>query len=206
MFLRNNNIFVDDLFVIKDNYLIVVLKMLVIFLVINYGIDVSYDYEYIGLFIILLGVVFFKVLNINLLFFKKLKFIYMFYIIFGFLLMYGLDNLYDMFVLFILNEMLIDEEFEDVFYYLVLISIVIILFIMEEIICCGLIIWVLFRNYFFLGLIVLSIFFVLIYEFDILIGYLLYFYLGLIFGYIYLKIKCLEVLILIYFINNFLVI
>ncbi|MCE3480126.1 CPBP family intramembrane metalloprotease, partial [Staphylococcus aureus] len=66
-------------------------------LVINYGTDVSYDHEYIGLFIILLGVVFLKVLNINLLSFKKLKFTHMLYIIFGFLLMYGLDNLYDMF-------------------------------------------------------------------------------------------------------------
>ncbi|PKR14971.1 CPBP family intramembrane metalloprotease, partial [Staphylococcus aureus] len=43
MFSRNNNIFVDDLSVTKDNYLIAVLKMLVIFLVINYGTDVSYD-------------------------------------------------------------------------------------------------------------------------------------------------------------------
>lgn len=45
MFSRNNNIFVDDLSVTKDNYLIAVLKMLVIFLVINYGTDVSYDHE-----------------------------------------------------------------------------------------------------------------------------------------------------------------
>ncbi|UMT81929.1 hypothetical protein ML437_08380 [Staphylococcus roterodami] len=56
MFSRNNNIFVDDLSVTKDNYLIAVLKMLVIFLVINYGTDVSIDHEYVGLFIILLGV------------------------------------------------------------------------------------------------------------------------------------------------------
>lgn len=58
MFSRNNNIFVDDLSVTKDNYLIAVLKMLIIFLVINYGTDISYDHEYVGLFIILLGVSF----------------------------------------------------------------------------------------------------------------------------------------------------
>ncbi|HCY6405554.1 TPA: CPBP family intramembrane metalloprotease [Staphylococcus aureus] len=206
MFSRNNNIFVDDLSVTKDNYLIAVLKMLVIFLVINYGTDVSYDYEYIGLFIILLGVVLLKVLNINLLSFKKLKFTHMLYIIFGFLLMYGLDNLYDMFAPPTLNETLIDEEFEDVPYHLALISIAIIPPITEEIICRGLIIRVLFRNHLFLGLIVSSIFFALIHESDTLIGYLPYFYLGLIFGYTYLKTKRLEVPILIHFINNLLAI
>ena len=59
MFSRNNNIFVDDLSVTKDNYLIAVLKCWS-FLVINYGTDVSYDHEYVGLFIILLGVVLLK--------------------------------------------------------------------------------------------------------------------------------------------------
>ncbi|HFJ4848442.1 TPA: lysostaphin resistance A-like protein [Staphylococcus aureus] len=206
MFSRNNNIFVDDLSVTKDNYLIAVLKMLVIFLVINYGTDVSYDHEYIGLFIILLGVVFLKVLNINLLSFKKLKFTHMLYIIFGFLLMYRLDNLYDMFAPPTLNETLIDEEFEDVPYHLALISIAIIPPITEEIICRGLIIRVLFRNHLFLGLIVSSIFFALIHESDTLIGYLPYFYSGLIFGYTYLKTKRLEVPILIHFINNLLAI
>ncbi len=206
MFSRNNNIFVDDLSVTKDNYLIAVLKMLVIFLVINYATDVSYDHEYIGLFIILLGVVFLKVLNINLLSFKKLKFTHMLYIIFGFLLMYGLDNLYDMFAPPTLNETLIDEEFEDVPYHLALISIAIIPPITEEIICRGLIIRVLFRNHLFLGLIVSSIFFALIHESDTLIGYLPYFYSGLIFGYTYLKTKRLEVPILIHFINNLLAI
>ncbi|HCV8544735.1 TPA: CPBP family intramembrane metalloprotease [Staphylococcus aureus] len=206
MFSKNNNIFVDDLSVTKDNYLIAVLKMLVIFLVINYGTDVSYDHEYIGLFIILLGVVFLKVLNINLLSFKKLKFTHMLYIIFGFLLMYGLDNLYDMFAPPTLNETLIDEEFEDVPYHLALISIAIIPPITEEIICRGLIIRVLFRNHLFLGLIVSSIFFALIHESDTLIGYLPYFYSGLIFGYTYLKTKRLEVPILIHFINNLLAI
>ncbi|HGX1549152.1 TPA: lysostaphin resistance A-like protein [Staphylococcus aureus] len=206
MFSRNNNNFVDDLSVTKDNYLIAVLKMLVIFLVINYGTDVSYDHEYIGLFIILLGVVFLKVLNINLLSFKKLKFTHMLYIIFGFLLMYGLDNLYDMFAPPTLNETLIDEEFEDVPYHLALISIAIIPPITEEIICRGLIIRVLFRNHLFLGLIVSSIFFALIHESDTLIGYLPYFYSGLIFGYTYLKTKRLEVPILIHFINNLLAI
>ncbi|HDJ5677701.1 TPA: CPBP family intramembrane metalloprotease [Staphylococcus aureus] len=206
MFSRNNNIFVDDLSVTKDNYLIAVLKMLVIFLVINYRTDVSYDHEYIGLFIILLGVVFLKVLNINLLSFKKLKFTHMLYIIFGFLLMYGLDNLYDMFAPPTLNETLIDEEFEDVPYHLALISIAIIPPITEEIICRGLIIRVLFRNHLFLGLIVSSIFFALIHESDTLIGYLPYFYSGLIFGYTYLKTKRLEVPILIHFINNLLAI
>ncbi|HCV2018766.1 TPA: CPBP family intramembrane metalloprotease [Staphylococcus aureus] len=206
MFSRNNNIFVDDLSVTQDNYLIAVLKMLVIFLVINYGTDVSYDHEYIGLFIILLGVVFLKVLNINLLSFKKLKFTHMLYIIFGFLLMYGLDNLYDMFAPPTLNETLIDEEFEDVPYHLALISIAIIPPITEEIICRGLIIRVLFRNHLFLGLIVSSIFFALIHESDTLIGYLPYFYSGLIFGYTYLKTKRLEVPILIHFINNLLAI
>ncbi|WP_217660212.1 CPBP family intramembrane glutamic endopeptidase [Staphylococcus aureus] len=206
MFSRNNNIFIDDLSVTKDNYLIAVLKMLVIFLVINYGTDVSYDHEYIGLFIILLGVVFLKVLNINLLSFKKLKFTHMLYIIFGFLLMYGLDNLYDMFAPPTLNETLIDEEFEDVPYHLALISIAIIPPITEEIICRGLIIRVLFRNHLFLGLIVSSIFFALIHESDTLIGYLPYFYSGLIFGYTYLKTKRLEVPILIHFINNLLAI
>lgn len=206
MFSRNNNIFVDDLSVTKDNYLIAVLKMLVIFLVINYGTDVSYDHEYIGLFIILLGVVFLKVLNINLLSFKKLKFTHMLYIIFGFLLMYGLDNLYDMFAPPTLNKTLIDEEFEDVPYHLALISIAIIPPITEEIICRGLIIRVLFRNHLFLGLIVSSIFFALIHESDTLIGYLPYFYSGLIFGYTYLKTKRLEVPILIHFINNLLAI
>ncbi|HDH4675239.1 TPA: CPBP family intramembrane metalloprotease [Staphylococcus aureus] len=198
--------FVDDLSVTKDNYLIAVLKMIVIFLVINYGTDVSYDYEYIGLFIILLGVVLLKVLNINLLSFKKLKFTHMLYIIFGFLLMYGLDNLYDMFAPPTLNETLIDEEFEDVPYHLALISIAIIPPITEEIICRGLIIRVLFRNHLFLGLIVSSIFFALIHESDTLIGYLPYFYSGLIFGYTYLKTKRLEVPILIHFINNLLAI
>ncbi|HBC4553172.1 TPA: CPBP family intramembrane metalloprotease [Staphylococcus aureus] len=206
MFSRNNNIFVDDLSVTKDNYLIAVLKMLVIFLVINYGTDVSYDHEYVGLFIILLGVVLLKVLNINLLSFKKLKFTHMLYIIFGFLLMYGLDYLYDMFAPPTLNEILIDEESEDAPYHLALLSNAIIPPITEEIICRGLIIRILFRNHLFLGFIVSTVFFTLIHESDTLIGYLPYFYSGLIFGYTYLKTKRLEVPILIHFINNLLAI
>ncbi|HDZ6025188.1 TPA: CPBP family intramembrane metalloprotease [Staphylococcus aureus] len=204
MFSRNNNIFVDDLSVTKDNYLIAVLKMLVIFLVINYGTDVSYDHEYVGLFIILLGVVLLKVLNINLLSFKKLKFTHMLYIIFGFLLMYGLDYLYDMFAPPTLNEILIDEESEDAPYHLALLSNAIIPPITEEIISRGLIIRILFRNHLFLGFIVSTVFFTLIHESDMLIGYLPYFYSGLIFGYTYLKTKRLEVPILIHFINNLL--
>ncbi|HDA2407114.1 TPA: CPBP family intramembrane metalloprotease [Staphylococcus aureus] len=204
MFSRNNNIFVDDLSVTKDNYLIAVLKMLVIFLVINYGTDVSYDHEYVELFIILLGVVLLKVLNINLLSFKKLKFTHMLYIIFGFLLMYGLDYLYDMFAPPTLNEILIDEESEDAPYHLALLSNAIIPPITEEIICRGLIIRILFRNHLFLGFIVSTVFFTLIHESDTLIGYLPYFYSGLIFGYTYLKTKRLEVPILIHFINNLL--
>ncbi|MBE5677113.1 CPBP family intramembrane metalloprotease [Staphylococcus sp. SS87] len=206
MFSRNNNIFVDDLSVTKDNYLIAVLKMLVIFLVINYGTDVSIDHEYVGLFIILLGVVLLKVLNINLLSFKKLKFTHILYIIFGYLLMYGLDSLYAMFAPPTLNDTLLDEEFEDVPFHLSLISIAIIPPITEEIICRGLILRVLFRNHLFLGLIVSSIFFALIHASDTLIGYLPYFYSGLIFGYTYLKTKRLEVPILIHFINNLLAI
>lgn len=206
MFSRNNNIFVDDLSVTKDNYLIAVLKMLVIFLVINYGTDVSIDHEYVGLFIILLGVVLLKVLNINLLSFKKLKFTHFLYIIFGYLLMYGLDSLYAMFAPPTLNDTLLDEEFEDVPFHLSLISIAIIPPITEEIICRGLILRVLFRNHLFLGLIVSSIFFALIHASDTLIGYLPYFYSGLIFGYTYLKTKRLEVPILIHFINNLLAI
>lgn len=204
MFSRNNNIFVDDLSVTKDNYLIAVLKMLVIFLVINYGTDVSYDHEYAGLFIILLGVVLLKVLNINLLSFKKLKFTHMLYIIFGFLLMYGLDYLYDMFAPPTLNEILLDEESEDAPYHIALLSTAIIPPITEEIICRGLIIRILFRNHLFLGFIVSTVFFTLIHESDTLIGYLPYFYSGLIFGYTYLKTKRLEVPILIHFINNLL--
>lgn len=206
MFSRNNNIFVDDLSVTKDNYLIAVLKMLVIFLVINYGTDVSIDHEYVGLFIILLGVVLLKVLNINLLSFKKLKFTHILYIIFGYLLMYGLDSLYAMFAPPTLNDTLLDEEFEDIPFHLSLISIAIIPPITEEIICRGLILRVLFRNHLFLGLIVSSIFFALIHASDTLIGYLPYFYSGLIFGYTYLKTKRLEVPILIHFINNLLAI
>ncbi|CDR21250.1 CPBP family intramembrane glutamic endopeptidase [Staphylococcus argenteus] len=206
MFSRNNNVFVDDLSVTKDNYLIAVLKMLLIFLVINYGTDFSIEHEYIGLFIILLGVVLLKVLNINLLSFKKLKFTHILYIIFGYLLMYGLDSLYAMFAPPTLNETLIDEEFEDIPFHLSLISIAIIPPITEEIICRGLILRVLFRNHLFLGLIVSSIFFALIHASDTLIGYLPYFYSGLIFGYTYLKTRRLEVPILIHFINNLLAI
>ena len=44
----------------------------------------------------------------------------MLYIIFGFLLMYGLDYLYDMFAPPTLNEILIDEESEDAPYHLAL--------------------------------------------------------------------------------------
>ncbi|HCY5962288.1 TPA: CPBP family intramembrane metalloprotease [Staphylococcus aureus] len=203
MFSRNNNIFVDDLSVTKDNYLITK-KMLIIFLVINYGTDISYDHEYVGLFIILLGVVLLKVLNINLLSFKKLKFPHMLYIIFGFLLMYGLDYLYDTFAPPTLNEILIDEESEDAPYHIALLSTAIIPPITEEIICRGLIIRILFRNHLFLGFIVSTVFFTLIHESNTLIGYLPYFYSGLIFGYTYLKTKRLEVPILIHFINNLL--
>ena len=45
--------------------------MLIISLVINYGTDVSYDHEYVGYFIILIGFIPLKVLNINLLSFKN---------------------------------------------------------------------------------------------------------------------------------------
>ncbi|HDI0777956.1 CPBP family intramembrane glutamic endopeptidase, partial [Staphylococcus aureus] len=168
------------------------------------GTDVSYDHEYVGLFIILLGVVLLKVLNINLLSFKKLKFTHMLYIIFGFLLMYGLDYLYDMFAPPTLNEILLDEESEDAPYHIALLSTAIIPPITEEIICRGLIIRILFRNHLFLGFIVSTVFFTLIHESDTLIGYLPYFYSGLIFGYTYLKTKRLEVPILIHFINNLL--
>ncbi|HCD5193362.1 TPA: CPBP family intramembrane metalloprotease, partial [Staphylococcus aureus] len=162
------------------------------------------DHEYVGLFIILLGVVLLKVLNINLLSFKKLKFPHMLYIIFGFLLMYGLDYLYDTFAPPTLNEILIDEESEDAPYHIALLSTAIIPPITEEIICRGLIIRILFRNHLFLGFIVSTVFFTLIHESNTLIGYLPYFYSGLIFGYTYLKTKRLEVPILIHFINNLL--
>ena len=71
MFSRNNNIFVDDLSVTKGQLFNCSFKNVGHFLVINYGTDVSYDHEYVGLFIILLGVVLLKVLNINLLSFKN---------------------------------------------------------------------------------------------------------------------------------------
>ena len=99
--------------------------------------------------------------------------------------MYGLDYLYDMFAPPTLNEILLDEESEDAPYHIALLSTAIIPPITEEIICRGLIIRILFRNHLFLGFIVSTVFFTLIHESDTLIGYLPYFYSGLIFGYTY---------------------
>ena len=77
-------------------------------------------------------------------------------------------------------------------YHIALFSTAIIPPITEEIICRGLIIRILFRNHLFLGFIVSTVFFTLIHESNTLIGYLPYFYSGLIFWLYLLKNKTIR--------------
>ncbi|CDR28273.1 CPBP family intramembrane glutamic endopeptidase [Staphylococcus schweitzeri] len=206
MFKKFNQFFYDDLSVVKGNYLLNLIKSLFITLILLIGFVVSDSKLFYSVFIVLIGIMMMKIFKINLLSLEKLTLSQIIYIICGTLLIYGLDNLYLHFHDVPTNEQELDQELRNTPLYISIFTVAIIPAIVEEIIFRGIIIRVIFRNHLFIGLIVSSLVFASLHESESWIGYLPYFYSGLIFGYSYLKTKRLEVPILIHFINNFLAI
>lgn len=126
-------------------------------------------------------------------------------IIMSLLLMLGLDSLFDHFIdANNKNDASIDADFKDVSTWAAISSLAIIPAISEEIVMRGIMMRVFFRNHLFIGMIVSSLIFAWLHEADSLIGYLPYFYAGIIFALVYLKTKRIEAAILVHFFNNLL--
>ncbi|KFE41737.1 CPBP family intramembrane glutamic endopeptidase [Staphylococcus agnetis] len=126
-------------------------------------------------------------------------------VIAGLLLMIGLDNLFAYFIdANNVNDDNIFNDFKDVPTWAAILSIAVIPAISEEIVMRGIVMRVFFRNHLFIGMIVSSIIFAWLHEADSLIGYLPYFYSGIIFALVYLKTKRIEAAILVHFFNNLL--
>ena len=126
-------------------------------------------------------------------------------IIMSLLLMLGLDSLFDHFIdANNKNDASIDADFKDVPTWAAIFSLAIIPAISEEIVMRGIMMRVFFRNHLFIGMIVSSLIFAWLHEADSLIGYLPYFYAGIIFALVYLKTKRIEAAILVHFFNNLL--
>ncbi|MBE5674642.1 CPBP family intramembrane metalloprotease, partial [Staphylococcus sp. SS35] len=159
-----------------------------------------------GILTIIVGIILLKILKINLFSFKKITLRQIALIIGGALLLFGLDNIYLYFHETPKNEQILEDEIRNMPLYFSILTIAVIPPLLEEIIFRGILIRVIFRKHLLLGLVVSSLAFASLHESDTWIGYLPYFYSGLIFGYTYLKTKRLEVPILIHFINNLLAI
>lgn len=126
-------------------------------------------------------------------------------VIMSLLLMLGLDSLFDHFIdANNKNDASIDADFKDVPTWAAIFSLAIIPAISEEIVMRGIMMRVFFRNHLFIGMIVSSLIFAWLHEADSLIGYLPYFYAGIIFALVYLKTKRIEAAILVHFFNNLL--
>ncbi|NJI00529.1 CPBP family intramembrane metalloprotease [Staphylococcus hyicus] len=126
-------------------------------------------------------------------------------VIMSLLLMLGLDSLFDHFIdANNKNDASIDADFKDVPTWAAIFSLAIIPAVTEEIVMRGIMMRVFFRNHLFIGMIVSSLIFAWLHEADSLIGYLPYFYAGIIFALVYLKTKRIEAAILVHFFNNLL--
>ncbi|WP_394274410.1 CPBP family intramembrane glutamic endopeptidase [Staphylococcus hyicus] len=126
-------------------------------------------------------------------------------VIMSLLFMLGLDSLFDHFIdANNKNDASIDADFKDVPTWAAFFSLAIIPAVTEEIVMRGIMMRVFFRNHLFIGMIVSSLIFAWLHEADSLIGYLPYFYAGIIFALVYLKTKRIEAAILVHFFNNLL--
>ncbi|MDT0679211.1 CPBP family intramembrane glutamic endopeptidase [Staphylococcus chromogenes] len=136
---------------------------------------------------------------------KALKVSDLFIVIAALLFMFGLDNAFTYFIDDNnVNDTGIDHDFQGVPLWASIISIAIVPAIAEELVTRGIILRLFFRHHLFIGMIVSSAIFAYLHESDSLIGYLPYFYAGLIFSLVYLKTKRIEAAMLVHFLNNFL--
>ncbi|PTF68687.1 CPBP family intramembrane glutamic endopeptidase [Staphylococcus chromogenes] len=136
---------------------------------------------------------------------KALKVSDLFIVVAALLFMFGLDNAFTYFIDDNnVNDAGIDHDFQDVPLWASIISIAIVPAFAEELVTRGIILRLFFRHHLFIGMIVSSAIFAYLHESDSLIGYLPYFYAGVIFSLVYLKTKRIEAAMLVHFLNNFL--
>ncbi|AJC96786.1 CPBP family intramembrane metalloprotease [Staphylococcus hyicus] len=203
--------FADDFTVTKAPYGQALVKGLLFAILLIFGFEISnYTPQHaiwaLISFILICTILFImQRFGIKLLSFQVLKSGDWLLVIMSLLFMLGLDSLFDHFIdANNKNDASIDADFKDVPTWAAIFSLAIIPAVTEEIVMRGIMMRVFFRNHLFIGMIVSSLIFAWLHEADSLIGYLPYFYAGIIFALVYLKTKRIEAAILVHFFNNLL--
>lgn len=203
--------FADDFTVTKAPYGQALVKGLLFAILLIFGFEISnYTPQHaiwaLISFILICTILFImQRFGIKLLSFQVLKSGDWLLVIMSLLFMLGLDSLFDHFIdANNKNDASIDADFKDVPTWAAFFSLAIIPAVTEEIVMRGIMMRVFFRNHLFIGMIVSSLIFAWLHEADSLIGYLPYFYAGIIFALVYLKTKRIEAAILVHFFNNLL--
>lgn len=203
--------FADDFTVTKAPYGQALVKGLLFAILLIFGFEISnYTPQHaiwaLISFILICTILFImQRFGIKLLSFQVLKSGDWLLVIMSLLFMLGLDSLFDHFIdANNKNDASIGADFKDVPTWAAIFSLAIIPAVTEEIVMRGIMMRVFFRNHLFIGMIVSSLIFAWLHEADSLIGYLPYFYAGIIFALVYLKTKRIEAAILVHFFNNLL--
>ncbi|WP_274311901.1 CPBP family intramembrane glutamic endopeptidase [Staphylococcus hyicus] len=203
--------FADDFTVTKAPYGQALVKGLLFAILLIFGFEISnYTPQHaiwalISFILICIILFIMQRFGIKLLSFQVLKSGDWLLVIMSLLFMLGLDSLFDHFIdANNKNDASIDADFKDVPTWAAIFSLAIIPAVTEEIVMRGIMMRVFFRNHLFIGMIVSSLIFAWLHEADSLIGYLPYFYAGIIFALVYLKTKRIEAAILVHFFNNLL--
>lgn len=203
--------FADDFTVTKAPYGQALVKGLLFAILLIFGFEISnYAPQHaiwaLISFILICTILFImQRFGIKLLSFQVLKSGDWLLVIMSLLFMLGLDSLFDHFIdANNKNDASIGADFKDVPTWAAIFSLAIIPAVTEEIVMRGIMMRVFFRNHLFIGMIVSSLIFAWLHEADSLIGYLPYFYAGIIFALVYLKTKRIEAAILVHFFNNLL--
>ncbi|MDP4467625.1 CPBP family intramembrane glutamic endopeptidase [Staphylococcus hyicus] len=203
--------FADDFTVTKAPYGQALVKGLLFAILLIFGFEISnYTPQHaiwalISFILICIILFIMQRFGIKLLSFQVLKSGDWLLVIMSLLFMLGLDSLFDHFIdANNKNDASIDADFKDVPTWSAIFSLAIIPAVTEEIVMRGIMMRVFFRNHLFIGMIVSSLIFAWLHEADSLIGYLPYFYAGIIFALVYLKTKRIEAAILVHFFNNLL--
>ncbi|ARJ51770.1 CPBP family intramembrane glutamic endopeptidase [Staphylococcus lutrae] len=203
-------LFKDDLSVSKAPYIETLIKGTIIGFILYMALEISNFvtksawYGLLSLLVIIFGIWLCQKLGLT--FFKSRKYtVKDFLFVFGgYILLKVLDLLFAMFLSSAVpvNDQNIKDAFTGTPTWLLVISLAIVPALVEELLFRGLILRVLFRNHLFIGLIVSSILFASLHASENFIGYLPYFYFGMILGLVYLKTRKIELAIAIHLLNN----
>lgn len=205
-----SNFFKDDLTVTKDSTVLSFVKGILFSVLLVFAFEISNftplhaKWSVTSLVLVIVFLIGMHLLGIRLISFKPLKRSELLLILAVLLLNFGLDGLFDYFVdSNNVNDSSIADDFKNVPLWASIISLAVIPALAEEVLIRGIVLRVFFRNHLFLGMIISSLIFASLHSADSLIGYLPYFYSGILFSLIYLKTKRLETAILVHFLNNF---